>query len=167
MGDHILAYLAVLFFVFIGLWSLLHGVPGLLLYHKKVQARAKSGERYIQVYDARTRLENISKGQYGKPDGPVCTESAVFTYEKNKKGVRATAVNLLGEDNSYIDSGKIYTIKVSPFNPNKCYFPAYQLYQGCSIPAKIYIFLKRTALKAAGLMFIGIAWLIYISFIVS
>ena len=48
MSDHIFAYLGILFFVFLGLWALLHDIPALLLYHKKVQARGKPGERYIQ-----------------------------------------------------------------------------------------------------------------------
>ncbi len=165
MIDHIFAYLAVLFFVVIGLVAIFKGIFGFLLYHKKVQARGKSGKRYV-VTNARTRIENESRGLYGKPDGTVYTKSAVFTYEENGKGVMATAVNLLGEDNSYIDNNKIYTIKVSPFNPHKCYFPAYQLYQGCSIPVKIFIFVMRTLPRAGGLMFIGVAWFIYTSFIV-
>ena len=163
MKDHIFAYLGIQFFIFWGLWALFHDIPALLLYHKKVQARAKPGERYIQNYYARIRLENESAGQYGKPDGKVVTSSAVFTYEENRKHITAKAVNLLNDDNSFVQSGKVYTIKVSPFNPHKCYIPAYQLYKGCSIPEKIYIFVMRTLLKAGGLMFLGIAYLIYVS----
>ena len=79
MKDHIFAYLGILFFIFWGLWALFHDIPALLLYHKKVQARAKPGERYIQNYDARIRLENESAGQYGKPDGKVLYKAARST----------------------------------------------------------------------------------------
>ena len=163
MRDHIFAYLGIMIFIFLGLWVLLHDIPALLLYHKKVQARGKPGERYIQNYDARKKLENIAAGQYGKPDGKVYTSSAEFTYEEKRKHITAKAVNLLNDDNSFVQSGKVYTIKVSPFNPHKCYVPAYQLYKGCSIPEKIYIFVMRTLPKAGGLMFLGIAYLIYVS----
>ena len=37
------------------------------------------------------------------------------------------------------------------------------LYAWCSIPEKIYIFVMRTLPKAGGLMFLGIAYLIYVS----
>ena len=88
-----------------------------------------------------------------------------LVYEENGKGVRATAVNLLGDDNLYLSDDKIYTIKVSPFNPHKCYFPPIQLYQGCSIPAKVFIFVKRIIPKITGTLFIAIAWFAYTNFI--
>ena len=104
-------------------------------------------------------------GRIGEPDGNVMVKSAIFTYEENGKGVRATAVNLLGDDNLYLDDSKLYTIKVSPFNPHKCYFPPIQLYQGCSIPAKVFIFVKRIIPKITGILFIAIAWFAYTNFI--
>ncbi|MCR5213951.1 MAG: hypothetical protein K6E10_06015 [Eubacterium sp.] len=160
------AYVVVLFFGLIGLWALAYDIPGFLLYHKKVEARAKSGKRYV-AFRAQEYIKNQSSGQYGKPDGDVRVKSAVFIYEEKGKGVRATAVNLLGDDNLYINSDKIYTIKVSPFNPHKCYFPPIQLYQGCSIPAKIFIFVMRAIPKVCGLLFIAIAWFAYTNFILN
>ena len=41
------AYLVVLFFGLIGLWALLYDIPGLLFYHRKVQARVKPGNLKI------------------------------------------------------------------------------------------------------------------------
>ncbi|MBQ7991110.1 MAG: hypothetical protein IJ251_08705 [Oscillospiraceae bacterium] len=160
------AYVVVLFFGLIGLWALLYDVPGFLLYHREVQARAKNGKRYISA-NAKTRTENRSRGQYGKPDGDVRVKSATFTYEENGKAVIATAVNLLGDDNLYLENGRIYTIKVSPFDPHKCYFPAGQLYQGCSIPAKVFIFVKRAIPKFTGILFVAIAWFAYTNFIID
>ena len=159
------AYLVVLFFGLIGLWALLYDIPGLLLYHKKVQARAKSGEKYIGVHDHQKRMDLHRSGRIGEPDGNVMVKSAIFTYEENGKGVRATAVNLLGDDNLYLDDSKLYTIKVSPFNPHKCYFPPIQLYQGCSIPAKVFILVKRIIPKITGILFIASAWFAYTNFI--
>ena len=161
------AYLAVLFFGLIGLWALLYDIPGLLLYHRKVEARAKPGKRYVGHHDHQKRMDYDRRGLLGKPDGNVLVKSAVFTYEENGKGVRATAVNLLGDDNLYLSDGKIYTIKVSPFNPHKCYFPPIQLYQGCSIPAKVFIFVKRIIPKITGILFIAIAWFAYTNFILQ
>lgn len=161
------AYFVVLFFGLIGLWALLHDLPSFLLYHREVQARAKRGERYISVHDPQKRMDNLRSGQIGAPDGNVMVKSAIFKYEENGKAVRATAVNLLGDDNLYLNDGQIYTIKVSPFNPHKCYFPPIQLYQGCSIPAKIYIFVMRIIPKITGVLFIAIAWFAYTNFIID
>ncbi len=159
------AYLVVLFFGLIGLWALLYDIPGLLFYHRKVQARVKPGKRYVGHHDHQKRMDYDRRGLLGKPDGNVLVKSAVFTYEENGKGVRATAVNLLGDDNLYLSDGKIYTIKISPFNPHKCYYPPIQLYQGCSIPAKVFIFVKRIIPKITGILFIAIAWFAYTNFI--
>ena len=79
----------------------------------------------------------------------------------------ASAVNLVGNDNLIPNNGKMYTIKVSPFNPHKCYFPTIQLYRGCSIPAMIFIFVSRLMPKLGGLMFLAIVWLTYINFILE
>ena len=163
MGDHIFEYLMVLLFGLMGIRILIYGITGFLLYHKKVQAEAKSGERYVR--HSNKYLANRARADMSVPKGGIGVKSAVFTYEENGKKIMATAVNLLGDDNTYIDSGKLYTIKVSPFNPHKCYFLAIQLYIGCSIPAKIFIFVMRTLPRAGGLMFIGVAWFIYTSFI--
>ena len=111
--------------------------------------------------------ERVNSSQYGKPGGDIRVKKAVFTYEKNGKGVMATADNLLFEDNLYVNNGKIYTIKLSPFNPHRCYFPAYQLYRGCSIPAKIYIFVMRIIPKITGAGFLAIAWYTYTNFILK
>ncbi len=159
------AYFVVLFFGLIGLWALLYDLPAFLLYHREVQARAKRGERYIGVHDHQKRMDNLRRGQTGKPDGNVLVKQAVFIYEENGKGVRATADNLLGEDNLYLNDGQIYTIKVSPFNPHKCYFPPIQLYQGCSIPVKLFIFVMRSITKITGILFIAIAWFAFTNFI--
>lgn len=160
------AYLVVFGFGLLGFWALLYDVPGLLLYHSQEKARVTDGKRYVKTR-AQTKIENFSKGQYGKPDGSVLVKSAVFTYEEDGKAVRATAVNLLGNDNLYLDSGKIYTIKVSPFNPHKCYFPPVQLYRGVSIPAKVFIFVNRIIPKITGVLFIAIAWFAYTNFIIK
>ncbi len=160
------AYVVVLFFGVLGLWALLAGVPSLLLYHNKVQARANTGKRYVR-FNAFKEQERVNSSQYGKPGGDIRVKKAVFTYEKNGKGVMATADNLLFEDNLYVTNGKIYTIKLSPFNPHRCYFPAYQLYRGCSIPAKIYIFVMRIIPKITGAGFLAIAWYTYTNFILK
>ena len=160
------AYIVVLFFGVSGSFILLHDIPGLLLYHKKVQAKVKAGKRYV-VTNPVTEQKNKSSGQYGKPNGHVHVKSAVFTYEENGKDVMATAVNLVGDDNLYLNSNEIYTVKVSPFDPHRCYFPAIQLYRGCSIPAMIFIFVMRLLPKLGALMFLGIAWLAYTNFILK
>ncbi|MCR5763343.1 MAG: hypothetical protein K6G00_08175 [Treponema sp.] len=74
-------------FVFgmIGLWALLYDIPGLLLYHRKVEARAKNGKRYVGHHDHQKRMDYDHIGLYGKPDGEVRVKSAVFTYEENGK----------------------------------------------------------------------------------
>jgi len=51
------AYLVVLFFGMIGLWALLYDIPGLLLYHMKVEARAKNGKRYVGHHDHQKRMD--------------------------------------------------------------------------------------------------------------
>ena len=99
------------------------------------------------------------------PRSGIAVKNAVFTYEENGKEVRATAVNLAGDDNTFINDGKVYTIKVSPFNPHKCYLPAIQLYRGCTIPAKIFIFVKRIIPKIFGILLIAIAVWTYFNII--
>ena len=165
-GDKLIVYIVMIAFALFGIRVLTIGVSGALLYHKRVEARAKTGKRYV-ITDPETRIKNRSSGQYGKPDGDVHVKSAVFTYEENGKAVRATAVNLVGDDNLYLDTGGIYTIRVSPFNPHKCYFPPVQLYKGYSIPAKVMIFVKRLLPRLGGVMFLAIAYITYTCFIIE
>ena len=42
-----------------------------------------------------------------------------------------------------------------------------QLYQDCSIAAKIFIFVKRIIPKITGVLFIAIAWFAYTNFIID
>lgn len=165
MGDHIFAYLMVIFFGLMGLYVLTYGIFGFLLYHKKVQARAKGGERYVRRNGIELAEKLRDHATPGNPHGTVTYKDSVFTYEENGKKVMATAVNLKGHDNQFINSKSIYTIKVSPFNPHKCYLPAIQLYRDCSILAKIFIFVMRILPRLGGIMFLGIAWFIYTAFI--
>ena len=166
MVDHIFAYIIVAFFGLGGLYVLTYGITGLLLYHEKVQAKANRKGKYIhRTADDISEMVRDGGAHPGKPYGNVHYKDSVFTYEKNGKAVMATAVNIKESDNQFINDKEIYTIKVSPFNPHKCYVPELQLYRGCSIPAKIFIFVMRLLPRAGGLMLIGIAWFIYTAFI--
>ena len=158
MGDKLIEYIVMIAFALFGIRVLTIGIS--------VEARAKTGKRYV-LTDAETRIKNRSSGQSGKPDGDVHVKSAVFTYEENGKAVRATAVNLVGDDNLYLENGGIYTIRVSPFNQHKCYFPPVQLYKGYSIPAKVMIFVKRLLPRLGGVMFLAIAYITYTCFIIE
>ena len=159
MGDHFFAYVLVIFFGVCGIRVLTIGISGFLLYHKKVQATAKSGEKY-------ERHPHKHIGKYGaRPKEDIGTTKAVFTYEENGKQIKATAVNLVGNDNTTVVNGAAYTIKVSPFDPHKCYLPALQIYRGYGFIAKIFIFVFRLLPRLGGLMFLGIAWITYTNFI--
>lgn len=166
MGDHIFAYLMVVIVGLAGLYVLTYGIIGFLLYHEKVQAKANNKGKYIHR-NADDISEKVRDGgsHLGNPYGTVHYKDSVFTYEKNGKAVMATAVNIFESDNQFINDKEIYTIKVSPFNPHKCYVPELQLYHGCSIPARIFIFVMRLLPRAGGLMLLGIAWFIYNTFI--
>ena len=157
----IFAYIVAIFFAASGLIILLHDIPAFLLYHDKVQAEAVRGERYV-------RHPHKHIGKYGaRPSEDIGTTKAVFLYGSGERKSRATAVNLVGDDNTLVCSGKTYTIKLSPSDPHKCYLPPLQLYKGCSIPAKIFIFVKRLLPKLGALMFLGIAWFTYTNFILE
>ncbi len=164
MGDHIFAYLMVVIVGLAGLYVLTYGIIGFLLYHEKVQAKAKNKGKYI-TRNIDDISEMVRDGAFSGPHGTVHYADSVFTYEKNGKAVMATAVNIKESDNQFINDKEIYTIKVSPFNPHKCYVPELQLYRGSSIPARILIFVMRLLPRAGGLMLLGIAWFIYNTFI--
>ena len=163
MGDNLFAYIFVIIFGLLGLRSVSIGISGFLLYHKKVQAKAKGGSRYVR--HPNKYIANRARADMKVPRSGIAVKNAVFTYEENGKEVRATAVNLAGDDNTFINDGKVYTIKVSPFNPHKCYLPAIQLYRGCTIPAKLFIFVKRMIPKIFGLLLIAIAVWTYFNII--
>ena len=76
-------YLVFLFFGVMGLWVLLYDVPGLLLYHKKVQARAKKGKKYSSTR-AQIKIQNEARGQYGKPNGPIHYKSRSLYTKKTE-----------------------------------------------------------------------------------
>ena len=160
MGDHLFEYILVILFVLVGLRCMTFGISGFLFYHKKVQARVKQpGKRYVR--HPNKYIANRARADMKVPRSGIAVKNAVFTYEENGKEIMAAAVNLVGEDNTYVNGNKTYTVKVSPFDPHKCYLPALQLYKGCSIPAKIFIFVMRMIPKVFGLLLIAIAWWTY------
>ena len=153
------AYVVAVFFAVCGLLILFYDIPALLLYHNKMKAVGTPGGKYDMH-------PHKQIGKYGAiPKERISYTKAVFTYDLGGKKVMATAVNLVGDDNTFINKGQTYTIKGSPFDPPKCYLPPIQLYRKCSIPAKVFIFIKRLLPKAGAVMFLGIAWLTYINFI--
>lgn len=152
MRGSIFSYGVMIFFGVIGLWAFAYGAVGFFLYHKKVEAAGKNGSKEKRSRSSRSQRE-------------AKINRAVFTYETDGKRYGANAVNLLGEDNLRIKDGETYTIKVSPFDPHKCYLPVLQLYRGCGLIEAIYYFIRGAAVRLTGMIFIAIALYTYTEFI--